>query len=84
MATRIRLRRVGRKGLPLYRVVVTDRTAPRDGRFIETLGNYNPKLEGADKLQVDADKVKSWIAKGATPTDTMKLLLTKAGLLAKA
>jgi small subunit ribosomal protein S16 len=84
MATRIRLRRVGRKGLPLYRVVVTDRTSPRDGRFIETLGNYNPKAEGTDKLQVDGEKVKSWIAKGATPTDTVKTLLTKAGLLAQA
>lgn len=84
MATRIRLRRVGRKGLPLYRVVITDRTSPRDGRFIETLGNYNPKAEGAEKLQVDAEKVKSWIAKGATPTDTVKSLLTKAGLLAQA
>ena len=83
MATRIRLRRVGRKGLPLYRIVVTDRTAPRDGRFIETLGNYNPKAEPANKIQVDADKVKSWIAKGATPTDTVKALLTKAGLLAQ-
>ncbi|HTO72712.1 MAG TPA: 30S ribosomal protein S16 [Gemmatimonadales bacterium] len=82
MATRIRLRRVGRKGLPLYRIVVTDRTAPRDGRFIETLGNYDPKAEPASKIQVDADKVKSWIAKGATPTDTVKSLLTKAGVLA--
>ncbi|MFI5210131.1 MAG: 30S ribosomal protein S16 [Gemmatimonadales bacterium] len=83
MATRIRLRRIGRKGLPLYRIVVTDRESPRDGRFIETIGSYNPKLE-TDKITVDAEKVKQWIAKGATPTDTVRSLLVKAGVLAKA
>jgi small subunit ribosomal protein S16 len=82
MATRIRLRRIGRKGLPLYRIVVTDREAPRDGRFIETIGSYNPKLE-TDKITVDAAKVKDWIAKGATPSDTVRSLLVKAGVLAK-
>jgi small subunit ribosomal protein S16 len=82
MATRIRLRRIGRKGLPLYRIVVTDRESPRDGRFIETIGSYNPKLE-ADKITVDADKAKQWIAKGATPTDTVRSLLVKAGVLAQ-
>jgi small subunit ribosomal protein S16 len=83
MATRIRLRRIGRKGLPLYRIVVTDRESPRDGRFIETIGSYNPKLE-TDKITVDAEKAKQWIAKGATPTDTVRSLLVKAGVLAKA
>ncbi len=82
MATRIRLRRIGRKGLPLYRIVVTDRESPRDGRFIETIGSYNPKLE-KDKITVDAEKAKQWIAKGATPTDTVRSLLTKAGVLAQ-
>jgi small subunit ribosomal protein S16 len=83
MATRIRLRRIGRKGLPLYRIVVTDRESPRDGRFIETIGSYNPKLE-TDKITVDAEKAKQWIAKGATPSDTVRSLLVKAGVLAKA
>jgi small subunit ribosomal protein S16 len=83
MATRIRLRRIGRKGLPLYRIVVTDRESPRDGRFIETIGSYNPKLE-TDKITVDAEKAKQWIAKGATPSDTVRSLLVKAGILAKA
>jgi len=82
MATRIRLRRIGRKGLPLYRIVVTDRESPRDGRFIETIGSYNPKLE-KDKITVDAEKAKQWIAKGATPTDTVRALLAKAGVLAQ-
>jgi small subunit ribosomal protein S16 len=81
MATRIRLRRVGRKGLPLYRIVVADQEAPRDGRFIEILGTYNPKGEtAADKIKVDADKARQWIAKGATPSDTVQSLLKQAGV----
>jgi small subunit ribosomal protein S16 len=81
MATRIRLRRVGRKGLPLYRIVVADQEAPRDGRFIEILGTYNPKGEtAADKVKVDAEKARQWIAKGATPSDTVQSLLKKAGV----
>jgi small subunit ribosomal protein S16 len=67
----------------LYRIVVTDRESPRDGRFIETIGSYNPKLE-TDKITVDAEKAKQWIAKGATPSDTVRSLLVKAGILAKA
>jgi small subunit ribosomal protein S16 len=82
MATRIRLRRVGRKGVPLYRIVIADRESPRDGRFVATIGTYNPKAEkDVDKVQVDADQAKAWLAKGATPSDTVRALLTKAGVV---
>jgi small subunit ribosomal protein S16 len=81
MATRIRLRRVGRKGVPLYRIVVADQEAPRDGRFIEILGTYNPKgATATDKVNVDAEKARQWIAKGATPSDTVQSLLKQAGV----
>ena len=84
MATRIRLRRVGRKNLPLYRIVVADQESPRDGRFIEVIGTYNPKGQtAADKIQVDADKARDWIARGATPSDTVQSLLKQAGIFAK-
>jgi small subunit ribosomal protein S16 len=81
MATRIRLRRIGRKKLPLYRIVIADQEAPRDGRFIEIIGTYNPKGEtAADKIHVDAEKARQWIAKGATPSDTVQSLLKQAGV----
>ena len=81
MATRIRLRRVGRKGVPLYRIVIADRESPRDGRFIATIGTYNPKgTTDAEKVRLNGDLAKAWLAKGATPTDTVKALLTKAGV----
>jgi small subunit ribosomal protein S16 len=83
MATRIRLRRVGRKKLPLYRIVVAEQQAPRDGRFIEILGTYNPKgATPAEKIVLDVEKAKDWIKRGATPTDTVIALLTTAGVLA--
>jgi small subunit ribosomal protein S16 len=81
MSTRIRLRKIGRKKLPLYRIVVTDKESPRDGRFIEILGTYDPKQEGAKKVVVDVAKAKHWIARGATPTDTVSALLKSAGVL---
>ena len=81
MATRIRLRRVGRKGLALYRIVIADKEAPRDGRFIETIGSYQPKAE-KNPVTVDAEKARAWIAKGATPTETVASLLKKAGVFA--
>ena len=84
MSTRIRLRKIGRKKLPLYRIVVADKESPRDGRFIEILGTYNPKLEGSKKIVVDVEKAKSWLAKGATPTDTVEALLKSAGVIAAA
>lgn len=81
MATRIRLRRIGRKKLPLFRIVVADQDSPRDGRFIEIIGTYNPKGQTAtDKVQVDAEKARQWIAKGATPSDTVQSLLKQAGV----
>ena len=84
MATRIRLRRVGRKKIPLYRIVVAERTDPRDGRFIEVIGTYDPKAQGAGKVQVDTEKAKGWLAKGATPTETVEALLKQAGVIAAA
>jgi small subunit ribosomal protein S16 len=81
MSTRIRLRRIGRKKLPLYRIVVADQEAPRDGRFIEILGTYNPKgTNAAEKIKIDAEKARQWIAKGATPSDTVQSLLKQAGV----
>jgi len=81
MATRIRLRRIGRKHIPLYRIVVAEGTAPRDGRFIEILGTYDPKAKDEQKkVSLDVEKAKAWLAKGATPSDTVGALLKKAGL----
>ena len=82
MSTRIRLRKIGRKKLPLYRIVVADKESPRDGRFIAILGTYDPKQEGAKKVVIDVAKARSWLAKGATPTDTVQALLKSAGVLA--
>jgi len=84
MATRIRLRRVGRKKIPLYRIVVAERTDPRDGPFIEVIGTYDPKAKPADKISVDADKAKAWLAKGATPSETVESLFKQAGVIARA
>lgn len=84
MATRIRLRRIGRKKVPLYRIVVAERTDPRDGRFIEVLGTYDPKAEKGKKIQLDADKARSWLSKGATPTETVEALLKQAGIISAA
>ena len=76
MAVKIRLRRMGAKKAPFYRVVVADSRYPRDGRFIEEIGTYNP-LADPTEFKVDADKAKKWIANGAQPTDTVKALLKK-------
>ena len=84
MATRIRLRRIGRKKLPLYRIVVADQESPRDGRFIEVIGTYDPKAKPADKISVDADKAKAWLAKGATPSETVESLFKQVGVIARA
>ena len=82
MATRIRLRRLGRKQLPLYRIVFADQQSPRDGRFIEILGTYNPKGKTPDeKVVLDLEKAKKWIVQGATPTDTVAAILKNAGVL---
>ncbi len=79
MAVKIRLRRMGAKKAPFYRIVVADSRYPRDGRFIEEIGYYNP-LEEPASLKVDAEKAKKWIANGAQPTDTVKVLFKKNGI----
>lgn len=80
MAVKIRLRRMGAKKAPFYRIVVADSRFPRDGRFIEEIGYYNPLKDPAE-VKVDGEKAKDWIAKGAQPTDTVKALLKKNGVL---
>ena len=82
MAVKIRLNRMGAKKNPFYRIVVADSRAPRDGRFIEILGNYDPSQTPA-VVNVDEDKVLDWMNKGAQPTDTVKNLLSKKGIIAK-
>ncbi len=79
MAVKIRLRRMGAKKAPFYRVVVADSRYPRDGRFIEEIGTYNPLTEPAE-IKIDAEKANKWIANGAQPTDTVKVLLKKSGI----
>ena len=73
---KIRLRRMGAKKAPYYRIVVADSRAPRDGRFIEEVGTYNPDAEG-EQLKVNMDRVQYWIASGAQPTDTVRGLMKK-------
>lgn len=80
MAVKIRLRRMGAKKSPFYRIVVADSRYPRDGRFIEELGYYNP-LEDPAVIKVDMEKAQKWIANGAQPTDTVRALLKKNGVL---
>ena len=75
---KIRLRRMGAKKAPYYRIVVADSRAPRDGRFIEEIGTYDPMAEGAAKIKVDMDRAKYRVANGAQPTDTVRGLLKKA------
>ena len=80
MAVKIRLRRMGAKKAPFYRVVVADSRYPRDGRFIEELGYYDPTKEPS-VVKIDGDKAKEWMANRAQPTDTVKALLKKEGIL---
>ena len=80
MAVKIRLRRMGAKKAPFYRIVVADGRYPRDGRFIEEIGYYDPTKEPS-VIKVDAEKAKTWLQNGAQPTDTVKVLLKKAGIL---
>ena len=84
MAVRIRLARGGSKKRPFYKIVAADARSPRDGRFIERLGSYNPLLprEHADRLVVDQEKVKAWMAKGALPTERLEKLFSTLGLCA--
>ena len=80
MAVKIRLRRMGAKKAPFYRIVVADSRYPRDGRFIEEIGTYNPVVSPVE-IKVDAEKAQQWIKNGAQPTDTVKALLKKEGVL---
>jgi small subunit ribosomal protein S16 len=82
MAVRIRLTRVGATKQPAYRIVVADSRSARDSRAIETIGHYNPRVHPVEFV-VDVDKVKSWMAKGAQPSDTVSRLLQGAGVLPK-
>ncbi|MBR2901438.1 MAG: 30S ribosomal protein S16, partial [Clostridia bacterium] len=80
MAVKMRLRRMGAKKAPCYRIVVADSRYPRDGRFIEEIGFYNPMTEPAE-VKIDAEKAKKWISNGAQPTDTVRDLLKKSGVI---
>ena len=80
MAVKIRLRRMGAKKAPFYRVVVADSRYPRDGRFIEEIGTDKTMVDPAE-IKIDAEKAKKWIANGAQPTDTVKSILKKEGIL---
>ncbi len=80
MAVKIRLRRMGAKRAPFYRVVVADSRFPRDGRFIEEIGTFNPNTDPAE-VNIDAEAAKKWIANGAQPTDTVKALLKKNNII---
>ncbi len=80
MAVKIRLRRMGSKKAPFYRVVVADSRYPRDGRFIEEIGTYNPLTDPAT-ININADKAAEWIKNGAQPTDTVKAMLKKIDVI---
>lgn len=84
MAVKIRLRRTGAKGQPSYRLVIADSRSPRDGRFIETIGHYNPRRHddsGLPELKINADRALYWLDQGATPSDTCRSLLKRARIL---
>ena len=82
MAVKLRLKRMGSKQKPFYRIVAADSRSPRDGRFIETVGTYNPIVK-ENNVTVNEELVEKWIKNGAQPTDTVKSLLSKAGVWAK-
>ena len=78
MSVKIRLTRTGAKKAPTYRVIVADSRSPRDGRFIEEIGHFDPR---SNELKIDGEKAKKWIANGAQPTDTVKSLLKKSNII---
>ncbi|HLS67498.1 MAG TPA: 30S ribosomal protein S16 [Pseudogracilibacillus sp.] len=82
MAVKIRLRRMGAKKNPFYRIVVADSRSPRDGRFIEQIGTYNPLLEPAE-VKIDEEKALDWMSKGAKPSDTVRNLFSNEGIMQK-
>ncbi len=79
MATKIRLKRMGAKKAPFYRIVVADSRAPRDGAFIDEIGTYNPTTNPAS-INIDAEKAKKWLGTGAQPSDTVRSLFKQAGV----
>lgn len=85
MSLKIRLARAGSKKRPYYHVVIADARAPRDGRFIERVGSWNPLLakDAEDRIKLDADRIKHWLANGATPTDRVQKFMADAGLAEK-
>ena len=82
MAVKIRLKRMGAKKAPFYRIIVADSRSPRDGKFIENLGTYNP-IKTPTEIKVDEDLALKWLNNGAIPTDTVKNILSKAGIMEK-
>ena len=82
MAVKIRLKRMGAKKSPFYRIIVADSRSPRDGKFIELIGTYNPLVTPAE-VKLNEELALSWLAKGAIPTDTVKNILSKAGIMKK-
>ena len=80
MAVKIRLRRMGAKKAPFYRVIVADERSPRDGKFIDEIGYYNPLRDPAE-IKIDSDKATKWLNDGAQPTETVKSLLKKSGIV---
>ncbi|MGI6752265.1 MAG: 30S ribosomal protein S16 [Anaerovoracaceae bacterium] len=81
MSVKIRLKRMGAKKKPFYRVIVADSRSPRDGKFIEELGYYNPLTDPVD-VKIDEEKAKKWLSNGAQPTETVKSLFKKSGIMA--
>ena len=82
MAVKLRLKRMGAKAKPFYRIVAADSRSPRDGRFLEVVGIYDP-IKGADKVTVSEEKVLKWLNNGAIPTDTVRSILSKQGIMKK-
>ena len=82
MAVKLRLKRMGSKQKPFYRIVAADARSPRDGRFIEVVGTYNP-IKGESQVTIDEEKALTWLNNGAQPTDTVKNILSRAGIMAK-
>ena len=83
MAVRIRLKRIGAKNAPVYRIVVADSRSPRDGRFIEEIGSYSPLKKG-DNVKIDLERARYWVSKGAQPSETVASFIKKAGKAAAA
>ena len=80
MAVKIRIRRIGAKKNTFYRVIIADERSPRNGRFIEEIGTYNPMVDPAE-VKIDAEKAKKWLGNGAQPTETVRSLLKKSGII---